>query len=161
MMNAMPTRVLPALLAIALLPPASSADETLPPIPAAAVAFAGHHYLLVDEVEDLSWDGARERCDGLGATLAVVTSAAEAEFVAGLCDGRYMYLGATDRETEGQWRWVDGSPWEFTFWMDGQPNDYGGTEDFLATYGKGRWVDVDGSGDDFWMPTGFICEWAR
>ena len=30
------------------------ADETPPP--AEAVAFGGHHYLLKDEVADLSWD---------------------------------------------------------------------------------------------------------
>jgi hypothetical protein len=131
------------------------------PIPDGAVEFGGHHYLLVDGVEDLSWDGARARCSALGGTLAVVTSEAEASFIAELCDGRYMYLGATDNESEGEWTWVDGTPWDFTHWMSGQPNDYGGTEDYLATYDEGRWVDVAGAGDGFWMPTGFICEWKR
>jgi hypothetical protein len=45
--------------------------------------------------------------------------------------------------------------------MDGQPNDYGGSEAFLATYDDGEWVDVEGKGEAFWMPTGFICEWSR
>ena len=43
--------------------------------------------------------------------------------------------------------------------MEGQPNNYGGDENYLATYDGGEWVDVAVSGDDFWMPTGFICEW--
>jgi len=93
--------------------------------------------------------------------LAVVTDEEEAAFVAGLCDGRYMYLGATDRDEEGTWTWVDGTPWDYTNWMDGQPNDYNGEEDYLATYDDGEWVDVSVSGSGFWMPTGFICEWSR
>ena len=137
------------------------AEDTAPPIPGGAVEHAGHHYLVFDEVEDLSWSGGKTHCESLGGYLTVVTSEAEAAFIAGLCDGRYLFLGASDAEEEGNWVWVDGSPWEYTFWMDGQPNNYGGTEDYLATYSKGRWVDVEASGDDFWMPTGYICEWSR
>jgi len=128
--------------------------------PGEAVEFDGHAYLLVDEVEDLSWEGARRQCESWGGHLAVVTSEEEFTFIADLCDGRYMYLGGTDSAEEGTWAWIDGSPWEFTRWMDGQPNDYGGSEDYLATYDDGEWVDVEGSGKAFWMPTGFICEWV-
>lgn len=132
-----------------------------PQHPDGTVKFGGHAYLLVDEVEDLSWSGSKRACEKMGATLAVVTSREEADFIATLCDGRYMYLGASDAAEEGTWAWVDGTPWEFTFWAKGQPNDYGGTEDYLATYDDGLWVDVDAAGEDFWMPTGFICEWSR
>ena len=131
------------------------------PPPENAVEFNEHHYLLVDDVEDLSWTKARDTCAADGAHLAVITSTEEAEFIAGLCDDRYMYLGASDHEEEGTWAWVDGSPWEFTHWMRGQPNDYSGSEDYLATYDGGEWVDVDHSGTSFWMPTGYICEWDR
>ena len=93
--------------------------------------------------------------------MALVTSLGEAGFIAGLCDGRYMFLGASDSEAEGEWKWVDGTSWEFTHWMDGQPNDYGGREDYLATYDDGEWVDVESRGGGFWMPTGFICEWSH
>ncbi len=70
-----------------------------------------------------------------------------------------MYLGASDKTKEGDWTWVDGSKFRYTRWLEGQPNDYGGTEDYLATYEGGDWVDVDHDGGDFWMPTGYICEW--
>jgi hypothetical protein len=45
--------------------------------------------------------------------------------------------------------------------MSGQPNNYGGEENFLATYDGGEWVDVADEGSGFWMPKGFICEWAK
>ena len=136
-------------------------EETAPTVPETAVEHGGHHYLLVDEVEDLSWSKARQECADRGAHLAIITTEAEAKFIAELCDGRYMYLGASDEAAEGVWRWIDGSPWRFTRWMKGQPNDYSGSEDYLATYDDGEWVDVDAKGDGFWMPTGYICQWDR
>lgn len=166
-----PTRFRGVLLSAALLLPllpsclaAAPAGEPAKPAdapPPDARAFGGHHYLLVDKVEDLSWVKAKQQCEDRGAHLAVVTTAEEAAFVTTLCDGRYMYLGASDAAKEGTWVWVDGSAWQFTNWLDGQPNDYTGAENYLATYDDGEWVDVDGSGDDFWMPTGYICEWDR
>jgi hypothetical protein len=152
-------QVCPFLVALVLHAGVGAAEP--PEIPEEAKSFDGHHYLLVDDVDDLTWDVARRRCEQWGGTLAVVTDAEEASFIAELCDGRYMYLGATDQDEEGVWVWVDGTPWEYTNWMDGQPNDYGGEENYLATYDGGEWVDVAGSGSGFWMPTGFICEWPR
>jgi len=156
-----PGRVVLVLTAACAFTAALASDAKPAAPPAGAAVHGGHHYLLVDEVEDLSWDSARTRCEQQGGHLAVVTDAEEAAFIAGLCDGRYMFLGASDADEEGRWSWVDGSDWEFTHWMKGQPNDYTGSEDYLATYDGGAWVDVDGSGDDFWMPTGYICEWDR
>ena len=132
-----------------------------PPPPEDSVEFGGHHYRLVDKVEELSWTTARQTCKADGAHLVTIAGADEAAFIAKLCDDRYMYLGASDHEEEGVWKWVDGTPWEFTHWMSGQPNDYSGSEDYLATYDGGEWVDVDHAGEDFWMPSGYICEWDR
>lgn len=139
----------------------SAVSDESPAAPKGSVEFSGHHYQLVDNVDELSWHGAKKLCESQGGYLSVITSQEEANFITGLCDGRYLYLGATDAAEEGTWSWVDGSPWEFTFWSKGQPNNYGGREDFLATYDDGKWVDVDASGDGFWMPSGYICEWSR
>jgi hypothetical protein len=137
---------------VAALPEAQEAPED-------AAGFEGHHYLIFDEVEDLTWAKGKQKCESLGATLAVITTKEEAEFIAQLIDGRYLFLGATDAAEEGTWEWVDGSAWGFTSWMSGQPNDYGGSEDYLATYDDGEWVDVEEEGAGFWMPTGYLCEW--
>jgi hypothetical protein len=93
--------------------------------------------------------------------LCCIETEAEQKFIAKLANGRYLSLGATDEGDEGTWVWLNGAKWQYTCWMDGQPNNYGGNENYLATYDGGEWVDVAAEGQGFWMPTGFICELYR
>jgi hypothetical protein len=132
-------------------PPAAAAH------PADAVAFQGHWYRAYEEAG--SWHQAKARCESMGGYLVCIESADEQNFIAILADGRYLSLGATDEKEEDVWVWVNGAPFNPTFWMSGQPNNYGGDENYLATYDGGEWVDVAAEGGGFWMPTGFICEW--
>jgi len=138
--------------------PATGAAE--PPVhgcPADARPCAGHWYKAFDE--KLSWHEAKQACEAMGGYLACIESAEEQQFAAALADGRYLFLGATDETQEDDWRWINGSPFAYTAWMEGQPNNWGGDEHYLATYDEGEWVDVAADGDEFWMPTGYLCEW--
>lgn len=127
--------------------------------PADAVAHGGHWYMAFEE--DVTWQQAKARCEKMGGYLACITSESEQAFLAELADGRYLYLGGTDEKQEGTWRWIDGSDWKYESWLPGQPNNWGGDENYLATYDGGDWVDVAAEGDGFWMPYGFVCEWDR
>lgn len=127
--------------------------------PEDAVEFQGHWYkVFPDPDQELSWHEKKALCQDAGGYLAVIETQEEQKFIAKLADDRYLSLGATDEEEEGKWKWVNGAPFEYTAWMPGQPNNYA-NEDYLATYDYGEWVDVAGKGMDFWMPTGYICEW--
>lgn len=148
--------------AVSAVPPlVAGSPETvasaLPRWPDDAVEFGGRRYAAYDE--RVSWHVARQRCEALGGHLACVGSAEEQAFIAGLADGRYLFLGATDEAAENAWRWVTGEPFAYEAWMSGQPNNWGGDEHYLATYDGGDWVDVAVEGEEYWMPTGFICEW--
>jgi hypothetical protein len=125
--------------------------------PSDATAFGGHWYKAFDE--KVCWHTAQAACERMGGYLACIESNAEQAFIAKLADGRYLYLGAQDEDKEFEFVWVNGARWDFAAWLNGQPNDYGGNERYLATYDGGEWVDVADEGDGFWMPTGFICEW--
>ncbi len=103
--------------------PKPAAEKPGPPKDAAA--FGGHAYKIFEE--DLSWHEARKRCEKLGGYLACIETAKEQAFLAELCDGGYYYLGATDEQKEGTWRWINGSEWDYTSWFGGQPNNWGVT----------------------------------
>ena len=40
------------------------------------------------------------------------------------------------------WEWSDGSPWEFTNWAPGEPNNAGNQEDRVQMYRHGTWNDL-------------------
>ncbi|XP_067685367.1 C-type lectin domain family 4 member M-like [Haliotis asinina] len=44
----------------------------------------------------------------------------------------FFWVGSTDIEEEGTWRWKDGTP--INPWLVGDPNDAGGNEDCLSLY---------------------------
>ena len=61
--------------------------------------------------KSINWASANESAEALGGHLAIITSQAEWELVKklpGLKQG--MFIGATDEEEEGTWKWVDGQP---------------------------------------------------
>ena len=123
-----------------------------------AVPFGGHYY-KVFEVEEMSWHEKKAACEAMGGYLCCIETAEEQAFIAALAAERYLSLGGTDEAEEDVWVWVNGAPVDFTAWYPNQPNNYGDEEDYLATYDDGLWVDVAVEGLDFWMPTGYICEW--
>ena len=148
---------------------APSAAPSTAPIaarPADAVEFKGHWYQVVAFKGSTSWHQAKEACEKAGGHLAIIETAEEQTFIAKLLGGKYAFLGATNEKKatadnfgDETWTWVDGKPFKYTSWMSGQPNNYGGSENFLATYDGGDWVDVAVEGDSYWMPTCYLCEW--
>ncbi len=135
-------------------------QEELAPVGPMAQAkwFRGKWYAVV--MERVSWTAARQRCEKLGGQLAVVPDKIAWEFVRSLSTAN-LWLGATDEEKEGEWKWIDGTPFTFHRWLKGQPNNaYNGTEHYLNTW-NGSWNDApkDGqfTGRDF--VAGFVCEW--
>ena len=115
--------------------------------------FEGHtfkHY-----VTTLTWTNAKTACEILGGHLATSTSAEKNLFLTTITQAR-TWLGATDEETEGTWKWVTGEAWSYTNWGSPQPDNAGGTEHYLEINSPsvGSWND--------WINTpslGFLCEW--
>lgn len=140
-------------------PEATTGKQAQTKRPDDAVAFGGHWYKVF--FEDGSWHEKKARCEAMGGYLACIETDKEQEFIASLADNHYLSLGATDEGQEDTWVWINGAPFEYACWMSGQPNNWGESEHYLATYDEGDWVDVSVDGSDFWMPTGFICEWEQ
>ncbi|XP_063739013.1 CD209 antigen-like protein E isoform X2 [Eleginops maclovinus] len=76
-----------------------------------------------------SWDGGQRDCEQRGAHLVIIDSRQEQNFLTGFRAA--AWVGMTDRETEGTWVWVDGTPVnrQRLLWAPGQPDNSLGGED--------------------------------
>ncbi|MEC7523729.1 MAG: lectin-like protein [Myxococcota bacterium] len=126
--------------------------------PCARHVHAGRSYLLCSDGRQ--WAEARSFCEGLGYDLATLTSGPESDFARSLLSGRdIVWIGMSDLEVEGTWRWVDGT----LLWRDGATFGYQAWEaGFPADGGAGAdcgIVTVDGWRDircNIGIP--FLCE---
>jgi hypothetical protein len=95
------------------------------------------------------WQAAKADAEARGGHLATVTSAEEWETIRNLFPLRDLlgcWLGASDAEEEGVWRWVTGEPWGFARWAPDQPDAMREGQDFLWLHVNfaGHWDDIEG-----------------
>jgi hypothetical protein len=117
---------------------------------AAPIEWEGHWYDIVTEEPVLHWETARDYAFLKGGYLATITSAEENEFVWNLVAStnspRSYWLGGSDHETEGTWKWVTGEVWNFENWHSpNEPNNgIGGTQHYLHFWpDNGVWDDME------------------
>ncbi|MDG3005123.1 family 16 glycoside hydrolase [Paludisphaera mucosa] len=148
-------------------PPAKPARPALASKPPNdAVIFVAGRYKVYPE--RITWQAARRRCEEMGGRLARVPDAAANDFLIDLMNRAKLdeaWLGATDEEEEGEWRWLDGSPLRFSAWDVVQPTNRstrGEPEHYLLlSASRRKWNDVPPQGEVKLGPPGFICEWPE
>ena len=133
-------------------------------IPEDASYFRGNAYKFFRD--ELTWHEAMERCEAMGGHLATIRDKAEDWFVTNLVKEKLTYrgkldgvwLGATDKQIEGQWNWIDSTPFAFTKWGPGQPNNKQASEHYLLLYiADDNWSDQPDRSHQH--TTFFVCEW--
>ncbi len=147
-------------------------------------SFNNHYYRLVktpvsfDDAVALSaqatFDGTPSGTPGY---LATITSPEENQFLFTVMGGagNNAWLGASDRDVEGDWKWMTGPEAgtsfytgnvsepgngpvnnEFNGWAPGEPNQMG-DEDYAEVYGDGRWNDIPSNGGP---QNYYLIEWG-
>ncbi|MCC7200990.1 MAG: PEP-CTERM sorting domain-containing protein [Gammaproteobacteria bacterium] len=113
------------------------------PLPATAgtiYTVNGHEYQVVLN-SGITWTAARAAAEASGWHLATLGTEGENDFIKALLDatpgapgvGNNFWLGGSDSDSEGAFRWIDGTPFSFTDWFGTEPNSYSGDgEDYLA-----------------------------
>ncbi|XP_072810879.1 C-type lectin domain family 4 member D [Vicugna pacos] len=92
--------------------------------PAGWRAFQSSCYVPL--TDNKTWAQSERNCIGLGAHLATISTEAEQNFITQFLDKRFSYfLGLTDENLEGQWHWVDKTPFnpQMVFWHEGEPSN--------------------------------------
>lgn len=129
-------------------------------------SFNGHKYYLIDNSALIGWNDAKQYCKNVfGGYLASITSKEENEFVTGLLkEFNYStaFIGGSDREKEGEWKWESGESWSYSNWGANQPDDYKayeGGQDYLRIGQDGAWDDFNSMADILGTEVkSFICE---
>ncbi|RXN06845.1 CD209 antigen-like protein [Labeo rohita] len=102
-----------------------------------------------------NWTESRRYCTERGADLIIINNREEQEFVkkqAG--DNNRVWIGLTDIDVEGTWKWVDGSPLTSGFWMSAEPGGHRGENCALTVVGE--WADYPCTEEFNW-----VCEKSK
>lgn len=86
---------------------------------------------------------AQARAEANGGSLLRIGDQAEQDWIMGaFWDDRAIYLDASDAGTEGLWVDSDGEELAYVNWLRGQPDDYGGGQDYAVIASAwGAWDD--------------------
>ena len=102
----------------------------------------------------LSWTDAESYCQSwsAGAHLASIHSVEDQKFVQTNFP-QDIWLGGNDLAKEGTWVWSDGTPWDYSDWSSGQPDNGGSNQDCL----KGNWRNLQWDDDFVHEKYLFLC----
>ncbi|XP_053533492.1 C-type lectin domain family 4 member M [Ictalurus punctatus] len=80
------------------------------------ISFTSKLYYI--STEKKSWTESREDCRKRGADLVIINSKEEQEFVDNVSENKCygVYIGLTNRDNEGVWKWVDGTSMTTAYW---------------------------------------------
>jgi hypothetical protein len=103
----------------------------------------------------VSFDAAEEACrDSGGELVSVHNEQQQAQLIQLTSEmglSLDVWIGFTDREEEGSFRWTDGSAADYANWGSGEPNDANG-EDCTQLTTSGFWNDLPCD-----SPLAYIC----
>ncbi|XP_067354722.1 C-type lectin domain family 10 member A-like [Channa argus] len=74
-----------------------------------------------------TWNESNQVCNGLGGQLVIINTQEKQDFLSSTL-GKSSWIGLTDQQNEGVWKWVDGTVVNRTFWPSPQPDNWLGNE---------------------------------
>ncbi|XP_048031554.1 CD209 antigen-like protein C isoform X2 [Megalobrama amblycephala] len=101
------------------------------------IYFQSSFYYISSEKKN--WTESRRNCTERGADLIIINNKEEQDFVKKMSDGALVWIGLTNSDEEGTWKWVDGTNMTSGFWRSGESNGDTG-QNCVLTYTPG-WAD--------------------
>ncbi|KAA0703915.1 Collectin-12 Collectin-3 [Triplophysa tibetana] len=87
------------------------------------IYYQSSFYLISSEKK--TWSESRRNCRERGADLTIINNKEEQDFVKKHSCSEKIWIGLTDSEVEGRWKWVDGNTPTSSFWGSAEPNGQG------------------------------------
>lgn len=112
-------------------------------------SFGGHRYAIT--TDKCNWDEAKQFALKQNGYLVIINSMEENNFIKttyriplkGNVHDDVLWIGLSDAQEEGIFRWVNGEIPTFTNWSSGEPNNDYGTQDYGHMYLDGTWDDSE------------------
>ncbi|XP_065279631.1 C-type lectin domain family 4 member E-like [Emys orbicularis] len=106
-------------------------------------------------IDTMNWGDSERNCTGMSSHLVVINTGTEQDFIFNWTKGtvtsipkKNYYIGLTDQAQEGQWHWVDQTPYNETaaFWRQDEPSN-GNTENCAVVHietnaNRKNWNDI-------------------
>src|SRR6185295_3771290 len=92
-------------------------------VEAGAWEHGGHRYVLSDA--SLTWADAEAYAQTLGGHLVTVDDASEQQWLTQNFGPLNVWIGLTDRDSEGSWAWSSGAAANYLNWGSGEPSNQG------------------------------------
>lgn len=91
-----------------------------------------------------SWANAKLNCESNGGHLATISNDAENDLFYANADNGRLYIGLSDAVTENVFLWENNTPYGYSNWHAGNP-DNASNEDYVEMRDdNGRWNDING-----------------
>ncbi|KAM8827191.1 uncharacterized protein ACB058_020206 [Synchiropus picturatus] len=115
--------------------------------------FESSCYYISAAQEPKRWLTSKKECENLNGHLVIIDSKQENDFVSKFF--QQTWIGLSDRDKEGKWKWVDGTALSGTnYWASGEPNNADSNEDCAELLRDSKeWNDVPCG-----QTLSFICE---
>eukprot|EP00092_Neocalanus_flemingeri_P019105 GFUD01020695.1.p1 GENE.GFUD01020695.1~~GFUD01020695.1.p1 ORF type:complete len:187 (+),score=32.94 GFUD01020695.1:219-779(+) len=96
----------------------------------------------------------REDCKRQGGDLASIHSMEENDFIVSFHQDNPIWTGGSITEKDGQFRWLDGSDWDFENWDEGEPDK----KKFGKTHHECVFVGDNPNNLGLWWDG--VCKWS-
>jgi hypothetical protein len=112
--------------------------------------YNGHTYLLTTTPK--TWEEAQLEAQQYGGNLVTINDTAEEQWLkTTFGTAQYLWIGLTDKDSEGNFVWVNGEPVSYTNWSPSQPDNWN-NEDYVHLSFDGKWNDLPA----YWQTYGII-----
>jgi len=146
------SQILYLIFAVILLFACSNPIEEIPEGPVGSTFNPNTEHFYIKNETVLTWEEAISWAESYGNSyLVIVNSEDEQQWLSSTFSGDEVFqywLGLTDEENEGNWKWINGSQLTYANWAsDGQPD---GSGDYAwCGYGGDYWDDHPVYGNNF------------